>query len=86
MRRGTGARRDGPKASDHGIGTRRSDVWGGPLLFGTVLIVLGAVALVLAGLASLSSILAFGVLLVAGGVAEVVFAFRARKEGLFLLP
>jgi uncharacterized membrane protein HdeD (DUF308 family) len=59
--------------------------WGWFLVLGIALIVLGTVALGLAGLATLVSVLAFGWFLLIGGVFEAVAAFWARRwSGFFL--
>jgi uncharacterized membrane protein HdeD (DUF308 family) len=59
----------------------------GPWLVGggVAQVVLGAIGLFLATVSTLASVIAFGVLLVAGGVVQVVQALRLRaREGLFL--
>jgi uncharacterized membrane protein HdeD (DUF308 family) len=58
-------------------GLRRS--WGWLLVLGISLIVLGTVALGATVIATLASVLVFGVLLVIGGAVELVHAFRVRS-------
>jgi uncharacterized membrane protein HdeD (DUF308 family) len=59
--------------------------WGWFLVLGIALIVLGAVALAAPWLATLTSVLLYGWLLVFGGVFEVVAAFWATEwRGIFL--
>lgn len=59
--------------------------WGWFLVLGIALIVLGAVALAAPWLATLTSVLLYGWLLVFGGVFEVVAAFWAKEwRGIFL--
>ena len=59
--------------------------WGWFLVLGIALIVLGAVALASPWLATLTSVLLYGWLLVFGGVFEVVAAFWAKEwSGIFL--
>lgn len=59
--------------------------WGWFLVLGISLIVLGAVALAAPWLATLTSVLLYGWLLVFGGVFEVVAAFWAKeRRGIFL--
>ncbi|MCI0569401.1 MAG: DUF308 domain-containing protein [Myxococcaceae bacterium] len=66
-------------------GRATAAAWGAPFFLGLLLVALGVFAFIAAGLTSLASILFFGVLLFAGGVLEVIHAFRVRKEGRFLL-
>src|SRR4051794_23437269 len=59
--------------------------WAWFFALGLLLILLGAVALGAAWMATLVSILLFGSLLLVGGVAEIASAFWARRSGgLFL--
>ncbi len=59
--------------------------WGWFLVLGIALLVLGALALTVPWLTTLSSVLVYGWLLVFGGVFEVVAAFWAKQwRGIFL--
>lgn len=56
-------------------------LWGGPFLLGLLSAVLGIVLLGCTATASFASVFAVGILLAAGGISEIVAAFRARKTG-----
>ena len=71
------------------LGFRGSDVIAGPgrtaargssYLVGLILVALGVLALVFADALTVASIIAFGVLLVLGGLAELVHAIRAKER------
>jgi uncharacterized membrane protein HdeD (DUF308 family) len=66
-------------------GRARATLWGGPLILGLLIVVLGIVALVATGVTGVASVLLLGSLLVAGGLVELVSAFRDRAAGRFLL-
>jgi uncharacterized membrane protein HdeD (DUF308 family) len=67
-------------------GTRPgSRVWGGPFVVGLLISLLGCLALISVGIASLATVFLYGTLLVAMGIGEIVHAFRIRKTGPFLL-
>jgi uncharacterized membrane protein HdeD (DUF308 family) len=55
------------------------------LVWGLVLVAVGTLAIVFAFVATLTTVLAFGILLLVGGVAEVVGAFWARGWGGFFI-
>lgn len=59
--------------------------WGWFVALGVAMIVLGFVALGSLAVASLATALAFGLLLVAGGLAEVIGAFWVRRWSVFFL-
>lgn len=54
--------------------------WGWFLTLGILLIVIGVIALGVAGLATVITVVFFGWLLVLGGIVEIIFAFRARES------
>jgi uncharacterized membrane protein HdeD (DUF308 family) len=59
--------------------------WGWVLALGLILIVLGTIALAMPFLASLATAMAFGVILLTGGIAQLVGAFWTRDwSGFFL--
>ncbi len=60
--------------------------WGWPLVMSLAVMALGVFAIVAAGIASLATVLTFGLLLIAGGVAEVIFSLRNRRRGATVLP
>jgi uncharacterized membrane protein HdeD (DUF308 family) len=64
----------------------RMHLWPSLVGGGIAQLALGAVGLLLAGVTTLVSVLVFGVLLAAGGVVELVqaFRFRADRRGLFV--
>lgn len=64
----------------------RIQLWPSLVGGGIAQLALGAVGLLLAGVTTLVSVLVFGVLLAAGGVVELVqaFRFRADRRGLFV--
>lgn len=53
--------------------------WGWYLALGVLLVVLGMVAIAVPWVASAWAVLVFGVLLIAGGITELVAAFSARR-------
>lgn len=62
------------------LGVKRShENWGWYLIFGIILVLLGALAIVGANYATLTTIIFFGILLTIGGVLQVVYAFWGRK-------
>ncbi|XXF81272.1 DUF308 domain-containing protein [Myxococcaceae bacterium GXIMD 01537] len=70
---------------DTAAGRTTAAAWGGPFFLGLCLVALGVFAIIAAGIASIASILVFGVLLAAGGAVEIVQAFRVRRTGNFFL-
>jgi uncharacterized membrane protein HdeD (DUF308 family) len=62
-----------------------SSVWGGPFVVGLLITLLGCLALASVGITSLLSVIFYGSLLTVMGIAEIVYAFRVRKTGPFLL-
>jgi uncharacterized membrane protein HdeD (DUF308 family) len=60
-----------------------ASLWGGPLVMGLILALLGAVALGAVVLTSVLSVLFYGSMLVVAGAVEIVHAFRIRKTGSF---
>jgi uncharacterized membrane protein HdeD (DUF308 family) len=66
-------------------GRSRAAVWGAPFFLGLLLILLGLFAFSAAMITSLVSIIVFGAMLAASGVLEIIYAFRWRKSGHFLL-
>ncbi len=68
-------------SSHHDTGRTRSAAWGAPFVMGLLIAVLGFFAFIAAGITSLATILLFGALLGAGGLVEIVEAFRHRHHG-----
>jgi uncharacterized membrane protein HdeD (DUF308 family) len=66
-------------------GKTAAAVWGVPLAIGVMLAALGTIALVAASATGVVTTVLLGSLLLAGGVLEIVFAFKAHKSGHFLL-
>lgn len=66
-------------------GRATAAAWGVPFVMGLLLTLLGVVALGAATVTGLASIVLYGLLLLASGVLEIVYAFRVRREGNFLL-
>ena len=67
-------------------GRAAAALWGAPFLYGLALLVLGALAIVFAGVASLASVIAFGLLLGIAGIVEIAHAFPGHRRGGSLLP
>jgi uncharacterized membrane protein HdeD (DUF308 family) len=67
------------------LGRTQAAVWGTPFILGLLLMVLGLFAFSAAAFTSLVTIVVFSVLLAASGILEIVYAFRSRKGGHFLL-
>lgn len=63
----------------------RSAGWGVAMTIGILLIILGALALAGVALTSLVSVIYLGVLLIVVGILEIVSAFRAHRNGPFLV-
>lgn len=59
--------------------------WGWFLVLGIALIVLGVFAIGAACIATLATVMTFGILLLAGGAVEIVSSFWARRWGGFFL-
>lgn len=60
--------------------------WGWFLAFGILLLILGIIAITSSTTATLFSIYLLGVLLIAGGIGQIISSFYARKwSGLFLM-
>jgi uncharacterized membrane protein HdeD (DUF308 family) len=69
-----------------GPDTRKmSGFWGGPFVMGLLITLLGLLALASVPITSLATVFFYGALLVAGGIFEMVHAFRVRKTGPFLM-
>ncbi|HVG60621.1 MAG TPA: HdeD family acid-resistance protein [Hyalangium sp.] len=62
-----------------------SSVWGGPLVVGLLITLLGCLALASVGITSLISVLFYGSLLMVTGIAEIIHAFRVRRTRPFFL-
>jgi uncharacterized membrane protein HdeD (DUF308 family) len=65
-----------------------SSLWGGPFVTGLLIALLGVLALASLPITSLATVFFYGALLVAGGLFEMVHAFRVWKTGpswMFLL-
>jgi uncharacterized membrane protein HdeD (DUF308 family) len=67
------------------LGRTEAAVWGTPFVLGLLLMLIGLFAFSAAVLTSLVTIVLFGIMLAAAGVLEIVYAFRSRKSGHFLL-
>ena len=68
-----------------GVPAHRSSSWGWPFVLGLALVAVGVFALIAAGITGIASVLLFGALLAASGIAEIIGAFVHRKEGRFVL-
>lgn len=66
-------------------GRTRAAVWGTPFVLGVLIMLAGLFAFSAAMITSLVSILIFGAMLATSGVLEIIYAFRWRKSGHFLL-
>jgi len=61
-------------------------IWGAPFVGGLLIAAIGILAIVLAAVATLATVFAFGLLLVVGGIIEMAAAFRRREGHQLLLP
>ncbi|MGA9521117.1 MAG: HdeD family acid-resistance protein [Myxococcaceae bacterium] len=68
-----------------GVPAQRSSSWGWPFVLGLALVAVGVFALIAAGITGIASVLLFGALLAASGIAEIIGAFVHRKESRFVL-
>jgi uncharacterized membrane protein HdeD (DUF308 family) len=66
-------------------GRTRAGLWGGPLILGFLIALLGIFALVSTGASGLASVLLFGTLLVIGGALQIWHALRDRASPHWLL-
>jgi uncharacterized membrane protein HdeD (DUF308 family) len=66
-------------------GRTKAALWGTPFFLGVLLMLLGLFAFSAAMVTSLVSIMIFGSMLAASGVLEIIYAFKWRKSGHFLL-
>ena len=62
---------------------RIEENWGKILFIGGFYMVLGLAALTFTGVATFASVTFLGILVMAAGIAEIIFAFQTRKEGRF---
>lgn len=60
-------------------GRAQSTLWGVPFVAGVFTVLVGIFALIAAGVAGLASAYVFGIVLVAGGIAEMVFGIQHRR-------
>lgn len=59
--------------------------WGAAFFLGLLIFLGGVFCYAAAAVTSLASILYFGMLLIGAGIVEIVFAFKRRRSGVFLL-
>ncbi|MGC4113257.1 MAG: HdeD family acid-resistance protein [Myxococcales bacterium] len=60
---------------------RTSATWGGAFVLGLLMMVVGVLALASTAWTGIASIIYFGVLIAASGIAEIVHALRVRRSG-----
>jgi uncharacterized membrane protein HdeD (DUF308 family) len=62
-----------------------SNFWGVPFVTGLLLAALGIFAIIASGIASLATVIVFGLVLLASGISQIAHTFAFRKQGRFVL-